>query len=136
MTALYVPDDTAAHITSSTPVSNVNSVVCVRVTAASPQRHITTPAQQSGFTISFKNIRVNTRVKTGEEAIMKLLIPAETLTEPVLKRYEYKKTPERPLAANSGRSFSMGGLILLNIPIMPNVIEAMLNRNTISDTGL
>ena len=136
MTVLYIPEQIAAHKTSNTPVSNENSVACVSVTAARPQKHIKTPIQHMGFTISFRNIRVKMRVKIGDDAMIKLLTPAETLTEPVLNKYEYKNTPERPLAINIGISLAFGRLIFFSIPIMIIVIEAVVNLNTISATGL
>jgi hypothetical protein len=133
---LYIPDETAAHMIKTTPRSNENSVVCVSVTAASPQKLIITPTQHIGLIISFKNIRVSSNVNIGAEAMMKLLTPADTLTEPVLNRYEYSNTPEMPLAANIGKSFSLGSLIFFNKPIMISVIDAIEKRSTISDTGL
>jgi len=89
-----------------------------------------------GLIDSFKNTRVKNNVKIGDEAIIKLLTPAGTLTEPVLKKYEYRKTPERPLATNHGKSRSFGKLILFTNPTIINVTDAAENRNNISDTGL
>jgi len=136
MTVLYIPEQIAAHTTSTTPISNENSVVCVSVTIASPQKLNKTPIQQIGLIISFKNIRVNIRVKIGAEAIIKLLTPAGTLTEPVLNKYEYKKTPESPLVTYRGKSLSLGRLIFRIIPTIIKVIDAAPNLKTINETGL
>jgi hypothetical protein len=86
MIVLYVPEQSAAHTTKITPISKVNSVVCVNVTAASPQKLINTPTQHIGFMISLRKTRVKIRVNIGDDAIIKLLTPAGTLTEPVLNR--------------------------------------------------
>ena len=106
------------------------------MTAARPQKLIIAPTQQIGFIISFKKIRVNIKVKIGADAIMKLLTPAETLTEPVVNRYEYKKTPESPLSKNIGRSLTLGVLIFFIIPKTTKVMEAATKRSTIIETGL
>jgi len=136
MTILYTPEHTEAHITSTNPMSKENAVVCVSVTTASPHKPIKTPIQQTGLTISFSSTRVRINVKIGDEAIIKLLTPAGTLTEPVLNRNEYRKTPDKPLVANNGRSFSLGRLILLITPTIPKVKDATPNRITITETGL
>ena len=68
--------------------------------------------------------------------MMKLLTPADTLTDPVVNRSEYKNTPDIPLAANIGISLSFGSLIFFMIPIITSVTDAVTNRITINETGL
>jgi hypothetical protein len=106
------------------------------VTAARPIKLISTPTQHIGFTISFKKTRVITKVKIGAEAIIKLLTPAGTLTEPVLNKYEYRKTPDKPLAINNGKSFNSGKRSFFINPMRMSVIDAAVNRITMRDTGL
>jgi hypothetical protein len=89
-----------------------------------------------GLMTSFKKNLARMRVKIGDEAMIKLLTPAVTLTEPVVNKYEYKKTPERPLSANIGRSFSFGSLLFFITPMIQRVSEAMANRRRTRDTGL
>jgi hypothetical protein len=75
-------------------------------------------------------------VKTGDEATTKLVSPAGKVTDAKLKSKEYKKTPESPLAAKSGKSRTFGILIFFIIPTIPNVKDAVTNLNVMSETGL